>query len=523
MGRPDRAGPNAEPDVQDAKPTIPNALSMTRPVVVLLAVFLSSALTFSNLAFNPLNDWDEAWHARVALDIARNNTFLTYTDDGEIHYALASTKPPLYFWLMAISIKWIGPTEFAIRLFPAACHVATVAIVAAFCCARLNWTVALAAALLLSANKVMVFNHGARTGDIDSQLTLFLTLTMIGAYRLLGRRLDWWFPLVWAAALLTKGTAALQIVPAIVLFLVWQRAWRALGWAIGGLVVGTIPLLAFVLVREQWQPGIVALMSAEVGARFTTPVDDVAYDPLRYVAATADSLAPAIVGLVMLAIAVRGRLRVRWQAADESEAGALLRWLLLWWLVPSALFTLAKTQHVWYIAPSLVPASILFAWAIRAGLSQLEHRGGRHIGPLVALVVVGAMLVPAVWKSMVIDRADMLRRAEFDRFVETVSRQDSPRPIIDYSLAPAERYYLAQTGVPVRRAVSPAELRKILAEYPNATLVYPDSLSPQVVPALADLDVEVLVSLPERSTSVVAVTRPSRAGQVESAPKPGGA
>lgn len=490
----------------DVKPTVPSALPMTTPVVVMLALLLSGAVTFSNLAFNPLNDWDEAWHARVALDIARNNTFLTYTDDGELHYALASAKPPLYFWLMALSIKLLGPTELAVRVFPAACHVLTVAVVAAFCCARLNWTVALVAALLLSTNEVMVYNHGARTGDIDSPLTLLLTLTMIGAYRLTGGRFAWWFPLAWAAALLTKGTAALQIVPAIVVFLVWQRAWRALGWAAGGLALGAIPLLAFVLVREQLQPGIIALMSQEVGARFMTEVGDAAHDPLRYVAATADSLAPAIVGVAILAVALRGRLRLRWQAADESETGALLRWLALWWIVPTVLFTVARTQHEWYIAPALVPASVLFAWALRAGMSQIEHRGHRRLGAIVALVVVGGMLIPAAWKSVVIDRADMRRRAEFTRLVETVVATDARRPIIDYALAPAERFYLAQTGLPVRRVTSTEALRSVLAESPQVTLCYPDALSPQVAPALAGRGIETLVRLPERGVHAVVVS-----------------
>ncbi len=454
---PDREG------VAPSNQQIEHALvAVTAGRVIAVALLLATLFVFSNLAQGPLRAWDEAWHARVALHIARENAFFSYTDGGVVN--TAAVKPPLYFWMMALAFKLLGPTEFAARLFPALCHVAMVAAVTGFAYRRFHWTVALVSAFLLCTHRLLVYSHGARSGDIDAPLTLFLTLTMLAVWRLAERPQPWILLLAWAGALLTKGPAALQILPAALLWLglvaSWQRSVRAMAY----FVLGAIPLGAFMTIREYYQPGTaVALLVGDAFARLRQAYDGAETTPLFYVAHLLKTSWPVLLGVVITAIAVRGRFGWTELCVRPVEGRHLVLFLTLWWLCPLVLFCVIPTRRAWYAAPSLVPACVLAAWTLRAGLARLERSGRPRPGAVVALIVILGMGAPALRRSVWPYRSDQERAAELVQLVHRAQACDDSAPLIAFGLFPPERFYLDRAGVHMVETMYPYQLVQAVA------------------------------------------------------------
>ena len=76
---------------------------------------LALVLLFYRLGDGSLHDWDEAIYAQVAKEMVLSDTWMSLTWNGTPFFH----KPPLYFWLTALTYKMIGVNEFAARLWPA--------------------------------------------------------------------------------------------------------------------------------------------------------------------------------------------------------------------------------------------------------------------------------------------------------------------------------------------------------------------------------------------------------------------
>lgn len=488
----------------DARPA---ALALPLPLVLALVALWTTLIAFSNLGYEALYDWDEGWHARIALDIARHDTFINYSDGGELN--TAARKPPLYFWAMALAIKAIGPHEFAIRVFSATCFLGTILTVVVFSYRAFNPTVALVVALLLSTDQLFVHNHHARNGEIDAPLVLFLTLTMLGVWRWRWGGPVWWLPFCWAAALLTKGPAALQIVPAVGLWLLLERAWRPLRSIAVIFALGALPLLAFLIVREQYQPGALSgLFGVEMVGRLASSYDTEARPAWRYFTDIAASAWPVLLSLALVAGAVRGRLGLADQISAPDRLRPLLRLLLLWWLIPFAIFLVARTRHPWYLHPSLVPAFILAGWTLRAALARLEHRGGRHPGPLVAGLIVLGLVLPALERAINPRIRSGLARDDMVRLIRTLEHTDEP--LVGCAIPHAVQFYLRRDNQPYRNILGanklPAELGALTEP---VLLLYEFNAAAEVETLLANWPIEPVLEMPYREARLVRVRPPT--------------
>lgn len=94
---------------------LPHAVDGDR---TLLAAGLSVLVALFLLALMPAHmlwDADEGYYARTAAEMLQSGDWLVPTYNGE----LFAHKPPLSFWLMAVSIWLFGEGEFAVRFFSA--------------------------------------------------------------------------------------------------------------------------------------------------------------------------------------------------------------------------------------------------------------------------------------------------------------------------------------------------------------------------------------------------------------------
>ena len=93
-------------------------------------IALASSVLFYRLGALPIEVWDEGRIVINALEMAHSGLSLITTYGGiPDHW---NTKPPLFIWLMSLSIRVLGPNEWAVRLPSALSALATAVMVFAF-------------------------------------------------------------------------------------------------------------------------------------------------------------------------------------------------------------------------------------------------------------------------------------------------------------------------------------------------------------------------------------------------------
>jgi hypothetical protein len=198
-----------------------------------VAVFFISLIVLSATAARPsiatalvdpvahIQDQDEAVYGATSLEIAARGNWLTPRFLGR--YALY--KPPLFYWLSAISIKLLGPIPFALRSPSLLAGAATIALLFLWVLrSTASTTIALTGALLLLSSHM--FFVLSRTGLMDALLTFETALAMFALAhdpRLESPRAFWCFSLASGAALMTKGIAGAYPLLGLVVFCVISK------------------------------------------------------------------------------------------------------------------------------------------------------------------------------------------------------------------------------------------------------------------------------------------------------------
>src|ERR1700688_3409133 len=142
-----------------------------------LVLALMACNLFLGLGTSNVNDYDEARYGVTAFEMQQHRTFVldTYAGQREV-WAL---KPPLGYWLMALSFALFGGSALAMRLPSALCALAAVAVTMG---AARRWfarRLAILAGAILATTFGFLSNHGARSGDFDAGLTLILLLIAV--------------------------------------------------------------------------------------------------------------------------------------------------------------------------------------------------------------------------------------------------------------------------------------------------------------------------------------------------------
>ena len=225
---------------------IPQAAPRRSPlshICLLLGLWL--AIFAASLWTPPLLDDADATHAQAAQTMARTGDWVTLHVDG-IRYL---EKPPLPYWLAAISLKLFGPGTFAIHL-PIALAVLGLALLGYGWSRRVfdSQTALYTGIFTLTSAGVFLFT---RVFIPEVLLSLFLCLGLFSLLRALdtgSRRHAYTLWVALAFAVLTKGLIAIVFlsgVATLYLTLTGQwKAWRRLRPFSG--------LLLFLLIAAPW-------------------------------------------------------------------------------------------------------------------------------------------------------------------------------------------------------------------------------------------------------------------------------
>lgn len=177
----------------------------------LLLLALMGILFFYKLGSYPLFDLDEPRYAEAAREMIERSNWIT----PYFNYELRFDKPVFFYWLIALSYKTFGVSEFAARFPSAVMGSLTVLMTYLFGRHWLGRSYGFYAALILSTS--VMFIGIARMSITDMTLCAFMTATLLCLFMAAHQNLKWWLTAGFFSglAVLTKGPVGIVVPGAI--------------------------------------------------------------------------------------------------------------------------------------------------------------------------------------------------------------------------------------------------------------------------------------------------------------------
>lgn len=216
-----------------------------RLVAIAFAILAVAALLL-NLRY-PLIARDETRYAEIPREMIVRGDWIVPRLNFEPYF----DKPPLFYWLSAMSYRVFGVSEWSVRLVPAISACCLLVMIVTFARRYLGRSSGMAAAAVLFATAGFVFC--SRFLIIDMVLTLFTTASSLALFHSVatGRfRYGWWLLGATACGLgvLTKGPIALVlVVPPAIAFL-----WLAQPSVRPGFAAWTLWLIVSLAISVPW-------------------------------------------------------------------------------------------------------------------------------------------------------------------------------------------------------------------------------------------------------------------------------
>ncbi len=384
-----------------AVPHLRQALGWGGSLAALLAATLFRALPLLENRFHP----DEALYASFGRLIASgHNPMLA---------GVLVDKPPLSFYLSAVSLWVFGQTEFAARLAPFYAGVVSVALL--FALARClygsrvahlaEWSLALSPFAILFSITVFIDPLLVALGLWG--VVMFARWGAAGRGWAASRRLEWAGAAAFAVAFAVKQTALLFAPLALLLMLpalpeapgpAWRRLLRAGLFIAGGLAISAVLVFAWDAARHApigfWQQGYADNIPGRfIRADEVTPRALAWLDWLHYFTASDPLNLALALGTPALLLAA-ARRPTRAGLADFALAGFLALYLAAYWLL---------AFNVWdrYLLPVVPLLALLLGRTVAAASRGMTRVGGpaiiRRWAPrLLPVLLVGLLLPPAV-------------------------------------------------------------------------------------------------------------------------------
>jgi len=367
--------------------------------LALVAVLLLCAMYLSRIGGFVLQDPDEGRYAEIPREMIETGDWVT----PKLFYVDYFEKPPLLYWLTAISFETFGLNEWAARLVPALSGLVTVfftwLIGVRLAGRRAAW---LACGMLATMPLFFALSQALL---IDVLLAACTTAALFGVYAAHNAENKRTFAILVAVAtalgVLAKGLIAIVLPGGIALaFLLWRRDFvtiRALlHWqALLAFVVVAVPW--FVLVSQRNPDFLEFFFVREHFQRFTaTGPIRVGHPegPFYYIPVLMFGPAPWTLLVPLLAASAAGR---RAFAAIPPDARLFS---LLWLGIMMGFFSAATSKLGSYVVPALPALALLLgAWLDRAIEEEDLGRSAVRImrGTFAALGLLLALAALLTW------------------------------------------------------------------------------------------------------------------------------
>lgn len=394
---------------------------------------------FAGLSSARVDDSDEARYGVSSHEMLNSGSWIvpTYAGKNETW----NLKPPLGYWIQALSLAVVGQSAFALRLPSALSALAVVIVTMALARRWLGRAEALLAGAVLATAFGFLGHHAARSGDLDAMLSLLVIAAMAQLSRFgEGRSRGLALGLICGAIFLLKSFAVLPVLGVAAVFLVvWgeRRAWRWLGVSLSLLAV-VVGLWAVARVRADGSDVFLRQMvSEDLLARSTHSIDRSRGRSLTYLDKLLDRFAPWPIPL-----AAAGMLAWRDRRARRTgrRSDRVLALLVLWAAIPFLLFSIARTHHHWYLLPIYPALAMLTAVSLRFLGRRAGPRWGRPAFVGAILVALAFCETRVLLQSLGRDRAP-----ESQRFLASLGklRQEERQQLAAaFPLSHSERFLL---------------------------------------------------------------------------------
>ena len=325
---------------------------------------------------------DEGRNAEKAREILLLNNRVT---PHENFYPVLD-KPIFFYWLIALSYKLFGLSEWTARLPSLLSALGCVLLIYLF--SRSHWGrwVALWSALVLVTS--VEFFLLARIVIFDMLLTLFQTVALLAFYEAAHtenrrRRVAFCLTLYLAlgAGTLVKGLVAV-VIPGIVffLFILLRARWHILRriYLIPGAGVFLAVVLPWYLQADAQNPGYLNYyLSAEHFGRYTSATFDRS-EPWYYF------IVVGLVGFFPWTLILPWIIKHFWRRGWDDKT----LYLMLWVSVPLLFFSASRSKLPHYILP-IFPALSIMAGATLVGLD--EQSPSKLRAPMISIWVVQSL------------------------------------------------------------------------------------------------------------------------------------
>src|SRR5690554_2028210 len=311
-------------------------------------------------------------------------------------------KPPLFYWLTALSLSVFGVNEWAARLVSVGGAVLTITVLFWFLKNYVNTRIALLAALILMSSPLLF--GASHYANLDMTVGGLITATIVasavaalnyeqhGQYR---TALLTAYALA-AAAFLAKGLIGIVIPDGVIFgWLLWRRRYdtmRRLLW-LPGIAVFLLLALPWLFAMQQRYEGFVDYFIVNQHFQRFVQTSFNNARPFWF-------FVPVLLGLMLPWSLKLWRLanRAYWRNLQHQSVRSLM---LIWLLFVLVFFSLPNSKLVGYILPAIAPFAyfVAEAWAPRLA-STSGARSLRMLGSFLAIslsICIAAVVVMVAW------------------------------------------------------------------------------------------------------------------------------
>lgn len=349
----------------------------------------------------PLTDTTEARYAEIARKMLETGQWIMPQIDYDVPFW---GKPPLSFWLTAISYRLVGVSEFAARIPSLLLSLAICALVYVLGSRRHGVDYGLRASVVVATSLLMmVVTGGVMT---DPAMVLGTTLSMVAFWLAVTTASSLWGYLFFvglAIGLLAKGPVAmvLTLLPIAAWVMMTRRvrvSWQNLPWAGGMALTAALVVpwywaaelhspgyLHYFLVGEHWERYTVSGWNGDLyGSGHAYPRGTI------WLYALLGTL-PWSPWLLWQVLRRKVHLAIRPLRSNDGW----LPYLLCWMFAPIVFFTMSRNILPTYVLPGLMGFGLLVAEAWQQRSDQGASTRVQGLAVLTPALVL--LLVMVVW------------------------------------------------------------------------------------------------------------------------------
>ena len=348
---------------------------------LLVCTIFLRAITLENIE---MLDPTEARYAAVAQEMVLSGDWTTPKIPSLSGYIPYLGKPPLHFWLTAISFQVFGMDEWVARVPSFLALVLMLICVHNFAERFLRRGSGVIAALVTISSTLLFFFAGSSITDVT--LGACVAMVMLGFAHSVSAasnraRVYWGLLVFLAAALgfLTKGPVAFVLAGLpILLWCATQRCFsklHKLPW-IGGVSLLLIVTVPWFIRAEMSNPGFVRyfFINENFGRYLVHDYGDRYGSGHQYPRGSVwwMMLASFIPWSVLLLMTLKAAKREVWAERKNDQMAGWAIYSLFWGLSPAIFFSLVRQLHPAYVVPGIPGLALWIAYLLSATSTQLR-------------------------------------------------------------------------------------------------------------------------------------------------------